>query len=94
VGSFADIALTVIPFCAFWRRLKLPRVTRRLIKACFAASLLTFITCVMTVVVVFGRYNLHSAKERAETGFLDLAMSHLMVRFRLRDLTPLCFAPH
>ncbi|KAF8202442.1 hypothetical protein BJ912DRAFT_920802 [Pholiota molesta] len=44
MGSFADIALSVIPFCAFWRRLKLPRVTRRLIKACFAASLLTFIT--------------------------------------------------
>ncbi|KAF9473410.1 hypothetical protein BDN70DRAFT_885860 [Pholiota conissans] len=80
---FSDTILIIIPFWAFWRRIKLPRTSRRLIKACFAASVLTFLSCVSTAAVLFQRYYASSPEKRAETGFIVSVMPHLMVCFCL-----------
>ncbi|KAF9473407.1 hypothetical protein BDN70DRAFT_384130 [Pholiota conissans] len=80
---FSDTILIIIPFWAFWRRLKLPRTSRRLIKACFAASSLTFLSCVATGAVLLQRYYANAPEKRAETGYLVSVMPHLTVCFCL-----------
>ncbi|KAF9473412.1 hypothetical protein BDN70DRAFT_843503 [Pholiota conissans] len=80
---FSDIVLIIIPFWAFWRRLKLPRTSRRLIKACFAASILTFLSCLSAAAVLLQRYYANSPEKNAETGFLVSVMPHLMASIAL-----------
>ncbi|KAF8956958.1 hypothetical protein BDZ97DRAFT_142368 [Flammula alnicola] len=80
---FADASLIIIPFKAFWRQLRLPPITRRLIKACFAASILTAISCVLTTIILFDRHNTQSAEKNAEADFMASIMSHLVASISL-----------
>ncbi|KDR80829.1 hypothetical protein GALMADRAFT_1109732 [Galerina marginata CBS 339.88] len=76
---FSDILLVAIPLWTFYRRLNLlPVTTRRLVKACFAASILTALSSILSSIILFNHDGSDSKVREAETSFLASVMAHLM----------------
>ncbi|KAF8806884.1 hypothetical protein BYT27DRAFT_7167117 [Phlegmacium glaucopus] len=58
-------------------RLRLPPLTRRLIKVCFTASLLTAATAIIYMILLFKIQRSKSSEMRARTGYMAFVLSHL-----------------
>ncbi|PPQ64368.1 hypothetical protein CVT24_008437 [Panaeolus cyanescens] len=76
---FADIAIIVLPACAFWHITKLPPLSRKLIKACFAASILVTATSIGTAATLFTKKESTSKEQQSQTQFFAVVISHLMI---------------
>ncbi|PPR02280.1 hypothetical protein CVT26_011699 [Gymnopilus dilepis] len=79
----SDFALIILPISAFWHRLKLLATTRRLIQACFCASMLTATCNIVLSALLFWHSNSSAPQERQETVFLAMVTPHLLAAISL-----------
>ncbi|KAF9565916.1 hypothetical protein CPC08DRAFT_704349 [Agrocybe pediades] len=83
VDFCADLVLIIVPLVAFWR-LKLPLATRRLIQACFCASLLTAATLMLATGMLFSRAKkLDTVSDKEKIAFMANVFCHLAVTVSL-----------
>ncbi|PPQ97054.1 hypothetical protein CVT26_001277 [Gymnopilus dilepis] len=80
VDFFADVALVVIPACAFWKGLKLAPAARRLIWACFAATSVTAAWNIIYTVIlsVSGEFNEGSRHGRFNSLLLVIFQPYIL----------------
>ncbi|KAH9479302.1 hypothetical protein JR316_0007891 [Psilocybe cubensis] len=83
MDCIADGLLIAIPFCAFWRQMKLAQTSRRLIKACFCASVLTTLVSFLASGILFSHHYSKSDTERSETSFMASVLAHLVAAISL-----------
>ncbi|KAF9565917.1 hypothetical protein CPC08DRAFT_781623, partial [Agrocybe pediades] len=84
VDICADLVLIIVPFVAFWR-LKLPLATRRLVQACFCASLLTAASMMLMAGILFSRAKtkLETTSDKEKIAFMASVFCHLTVMVSL-----------